>query len=36
MSRRGVNISVSYTVHLDLILLQRDLQFSPSVENRAL
>ncbi len=36
MSQRGVTISLNYTVHVDLILLQRELQFSPSVENRAL
>ena len=36
MSQRGVTISVSYTVNVDLILLKRELQFSPSAENRAL
>jgi len=36
MSQRGVTISLNYTVNVDLILFQRDLQFSPSVENRAL
>lgn len=36
MSQRGVTISLNYTVNVDLILFQRELQFSPSVENRAL
>jgi len=31
-----VTISLNYTVNVDLILFQRELQFSPSVENRAL
>jgi len=36
MGPRGVTISLNYTVNVDLILFQRELQFSPSVENRAL
>jgi len=36
LSPRGVTISLSYSVNVDLIVLQRELQFSPSVENRSL
>ncbi len=36
MSPRGINISLSYTVNVDLIVLQREIQFSPAVENRSL